>query len=268
MIIELAHDAHEWRDTDNQNAESVSIPTPWGASMSDQTTTRAVDQLTNYNDRASMGSRLRARRSGPLQALIKHAYASHGHVRLLDVGGRKNYWNILPEGFLQQHRVTVTVLNLPGEVQDADDETFRHVVGDATDLSQYPDRSFHIAHSNSVIEHVGPWRTAQRFASECRRVAAGLFVQTPYFWFPVEPHYMMPLFHWCPRPIQELMVLKLPLGYGGKKEPNLEAAIQSIEAAPRLLDLRSFRLLFPDCTIIKERFFLLTKSLIAYRPLA
>jgi len=225
----------------------------------------AAARIGDYENSKSLGSRLRARRSGPLQQLIKDAHAAHGNVRLLDLGGRKSYWNILPPGFLQQHRVTVTLVNLPGELSGTDDEVFRHVAGDASNL-EYADKSFHIAHSNSVIEHVGGWQNAKRFASECRRVASGLFVQTPYFWFPIEPHYMAPVFHWLPRPMQELLVLKFALGYSGKKEPNLDAAITSIEGAPRLLDMRAYRLLFPDCTILKERFFLLTKSLIAVRP--
>lgn len=233
--------------------------------MTQPGTSTAV-RLTNYENPQSLGSRLRARRSGPLRQLIKDAYATHGHVSLLDVGGRKSYWNILPPGFLEQHKVTVTLLNLPGEIQGTDDEIFRHLAGDASNLAQYADRSFHIAHSNSVIEHVGGWQSVKKFASECRRVASGLFVQTPYFWFPIEPHYMVPVIHWLPRPLQEMIVLKFPLGWSGTREPNLDSAIAGIETGPRLLNMRAFRLLFPDCTILKERFFLLTKSLIAVRP--
>lgn len=235
--------------------------------MSDRTV-RAVNRVTNYDDPKSFGSKLRARRSAPLLKLIIEAHSIYGHVKVLDIGGRKSYWSILPKGFLERHRVTVTLLNLPGEQLGPDDETFRHVVGNATSMPQYENGAFHIAHSNSVIEHVGRWPVVRQFANESRRVASGLFVQTPYFWFPIEPHYMMPFFHWCPRPIQELMVRKLPLGYLGRKEPDIESAISCIEDAPRLLDLRAFRLLFPECEIIKERICFLTKSLIAVRSVS
>jgi hypothetical protein len=227
----------------------------------------AIVRMTNYEDPKSLGSRFRARRTGPLMQLIKDAHAKYGKVNLLDVGGRKNYWNILPPGFLKNHQVTVTVLNLPGELLATDDEIFRHVAGDACNLAEYPDKFFHIAHSNSVIEHVGGWNNVKRFASETRRVASGLFVQTPYFWFPIEPHYVMPLFHWVPRPIQETLVQKLALGHSAKKAPDLDSAISRIDGTPRLLDLRAYRLLFPDCTIVKERFCLMTKSLVAVRPI-
>ncbi len=223
--------------------------------------------MTDYDNPNSLGSRFRRRRTAPLVKLINDAYAMDGHVKLLDVGGRRLYWNVLPPGFLREHNVTVTLLNIPEDCQGTDDEIFKHVPGDACNMAEYGDKSFHIAHSNSVIEHVGGWPRVKQFASEVRRVAKGLFVQTPYFWFPVEPHYVMPLLHWTPRPIQESLVLRLPLGYRGKPAADLEAAISEIDVVPRLLDLRAYRLLFPDCTIVKERFCLLTKSLVAVRQI-
>src|SRR3546814_10323990 len=66
-----------------------------------------------------------------------------------------------------------------------------------------PYRSFDIAHSNSVIEHVITWDNMKNFARETRRVAAWHYVQTPYFWFPVDPHfYKLPFYHWLPRPLR------------------------------------------------------------------
>ena len=225
-----------------------------------------VDRL--YADPSSLGSRLRARRVGPLVQLISDAHARYGHVRLLDVGGRKGYWSILPPDFLRQHDVKVELLNLSDDIQGEDDDIFEHVVGDACNLEMYSDKSFHIAHSNSVIEHVGGWGNVKRFASEIRRVASGLFVQTPNFWFPIEPHYMAPFIHWLPRPLQEVMVRRLPLGYFRRKEPDWDSAMACIDATPRLLNARAYRLLFPDCSLVKERFFMLPKSLIAVRPVS
>lgn len=222
---------------------------------------RAID----YANPTSLGSRLRAKRIEPLLQLIKDAHERYNQVRLLDVGGRKAYWNIMPPGFLRDHSVNITVLNIPGECQESDDDVFSHATGDACDLQRYSDGHFHIAHSNSVIEHVGGWQNVKRFAKESRRVASGLFIQTPYFWFPVEPHYVFPLFNWFPRPLQERLVQRFALGHSGRRAPDLDTAIEWIDVAPRLLDLRAYELLFPDCRIVKERFFLLPKSLIAIR---
>lgn len=235
--------------------------------MNESTPATIGNKMTDYENPDSLGSRFRQKRTGPLRKLIQDAHAKHGHVRLLDIGGRKLYWNILPPGFLQKHNVTVTLLNLPDDLHASDDEIFKHVAGNACSMPEYADKSFHIAHSNSVIEHVGGWSNVKKFAQEARRVASGLFIQTPYFWFPIEPHYVCPFFHWTPRPVQECLVRNFALGHRGTKAPNLEASIAEIDEVPRLLDLGSYRLLFPDCEIVKEKVFLLTKSMVAVRQL-
>lgn len=222
--------------------------------------------MTDYSNPKSLGSRFRERRLGPLKKMIENTYSQKGEVTLLDVGGRKIYWNLLPEGYLQKHNVKIKILNIPGDLQGKDDDTFTHAVGNACQMPEYSDKLFDIAHSNSVIEHVGGWTNVKLFASEVRRVARNIFIQTPYFWFPIEPHYVTPFFHWLPRPIQESLIINRRLGNrGGAKD--LESAIRHIEETPRLLDVRSYKLLFPDCDVTRERFMFLTKSLIAIREL-
>lgn len=226
-----------------------------------------LTRLTDYTNPRSLGFRFRARRIGPLVALIEQTYARHGFVNILDVGGRKTYWNILPSGLLQRNRARVTILNLPCDLQGQDDETFTHATGNACAMPEYADDSFHIVHSNSVIEHVGGWTQMKQFAQEVRRVAPNLYVQTPYYWFPVEPHYVAPFFHWLPKPARVRLIRTFTLGNRGRAR-NLDEALTLIEDQPRMLDLKTFRLLFPDCRIHKERLFLLTKSLIAVRGIA
>ncbi len=68
---------------------------------------------------------------------------------------------------------------------------------DGTQLP-FGDREFDIAFSNSVIEHVPPELQAA-FAAEVSRVADRYFVQTPNRYFPIEPHYQLPLFQFLPR---------------------------------------------------------------------
>jgi hypothetical protein len=199
--------------------------------------------------------------------LIEQTYALHGKVDILDVGGRKTYWNILPPGILQRNRARITVLNLPCDLQGDDDEIFTHETGNACDMHSYINNAFHIVHSNSVIEHVGGWQQMKQFAHEVRRVAPNVYVQTPYYWFPVEPHYLMPFFHWLPKPAQVWLVRNFSLGDRGGAR-NLDEALTKMDDTPRMLDVQTFRLLFPDCRIHKERFLLMTKSLVAVRGLA
>lgn len=217
-----------------------------------------------YSTPNSIGSRFRARRIAPLIQMMEHAYGENGWVNLLDVGGKKGYWKIVPPEVLKRNKVRITILNLPCEISGDDDELFKHVKGDACELAEYDDHSFHIIHSNSVLEHVGDWTRMRQFAGEVRRLAPWLFIQTPYFWFPMEPHYMTPIFHWLPRPIQVSLIMRSTLGNRGKAS-DLADALSKVEDAPQLVDQRTFKLLFPDCRLVKERFLLLTKSLVALR---
>jgi hypothetical protein len=65
----------------------------------------------------------------------------------------------------------------------------------------FADREFDVAHSNAVIEHVGPIADQQRFMSELVRVGRRGFVATPNRWFPIESHCRLPVVHWLPRPL-------------------------------------------------------------------
>lgn len=224
-------------------------------------------RLTDYDDPKSFGSRIRARRIVHLVRLIDAAHAANGRVRVLDVGGRETYWKLLPRDYLESKGVHVTVVNLPSDLRTSSDPMFTHIAGDACDLREFPDGSFDLAHSNSVIEHVGSWANIKRFAGEARRLAPFLYMQTPYYWFPVEPHVLKPIHHWLPYPIRVSLSMKLRMR-GGTKARDLDEAMDMVLSEPTLLDRRTYRLLFPDCTILTERFFLLPKSLIAIRGMA
>jgi SAM-dependent methyltransferase len=68
---------------------------------------------------------------------------------------------------------------------------------DAAAELPFEDRSFDLVYASSVIEHVPPPRR-QRFAAEVLRVGRGLYVQTPAWSFPLEPHALLPFAHWLP----------------------------------------------------------------------
>jgi hypothetical protein len=219
---------------------------------------KAIDR-----DPQSFTSRIRRRRLGPLTRLIEACRRRHGRVRILDLGGTEEYWGLLPETFLDANGVEVTLLNVPGAVPPPAGGRFRFVEGDACHLPEYPDGAFHIVHSNSVIEHVGDWRRMVSFAREVRRLAPSYFVQTPNFWFPIEPHWMMPVFHWLPAPVRVRMFMRFSLGHA-KRCDTVDEAIQLVEHA-RLLDRRMFTYLFPDAEHITERLLGMSKSLLAVR---
>jgi hypothetical protein len=80
-------------------------------------------------------------------------------------------------------------------------------------------------------------------------------VQTPNRYFPIEPHYQLPLFQFLPERLRRALNKRFTLGWREKgqwEEINL-------------LSARDLRRLFPDAEIHRERVLGLTKSLMAVR---
>jgi len=126
-------------------------------------------------------------------------------------------------------------------------------VADGTSLP-FEDRSFPVAFSSSVIEHV-PRELHEAFASEIRRVADRYFVQTPNRWFVIEPHYQFPFFQFLPERVQRALNARFTLGFQEK------GSWEDIT----LLSAGDLRRLFPDAEIHRERVLGLTKSVMAVR---
>ncbi len=183
-------------------------------------------------------------------------------MRVIDIGGTRYYWNILPKEFLLGHKVQVLIVNLPGVESGEEDEIFSYREGDGRDLKAFSDNSFDLVHSNSVIEHVGDWGDMQRFAKEVSRLSERYFVQTPSFWFPVEPHCMTPFFHWLPLSLRVRLVMRFELGHW-ERGSTPEEALEIVQSA-RLLRKSQMYALFPDAKIYTE-WVLFPKSYIAIR---
>jgi hypothetical protein len=215
----------------------------------------------NYDDPRSLGSTMRRRRAAPLARLIERIYLEKGHCSIADLGGTERYWNVLDPAFLRRHACRITLVNLstpPIKNAVVFDSRRDDVTAVATD-----DNSFDIVHSNSVLEHLGDWRHMLMFSAEVRRLAPRYFVQTPNFWFPWEPHFGTLFFHYLPRPMQLSLLQARDLGFFTRCA-DLSDAIAAIDSI-RLLDAKMMRYLFPEARIVREKFFGLTKSLIAIK---
>jgi SAM-dependent methyltransferase len=125
-------------------------------------------------------------------------------------------------------------------------ENVRFVAADAAAMP-FPDGSFDVAFSNSVIEHL-PVGRRSAYAREVRRVARRYFVQTPNKHFPVEPHLWIPFAQYLPQRVRQQLERRL-----------LDGEQIHLLTAPELESL------FPDAEIVRERFLGVTKSLIAVR---
>lgn len=213
-------------------------------------------------------ARFRAARFKRVADLIERLVLRHGQIRVLDAGGRAEYWNLLPETLGE--RVELTILNYSAELEDYSETTAPHVryinvTGDACDMPQYADRSFHLVHSNSVIEHVGSYGKMIAFANEVRRVGQSYYVQTPNFWFPVDPHNAFPLLHWLPDPVRIRAEMLFDVGLA--RRTDLAGAAARLDDC-RMISQGMMRRLFPDAEHSAERFGLIfKKSLIATTPL-
>jgi len=227
-------------------------------------TRKLARTLTDYNNPRSVGSRLRARRIAPLLRIVEEVHERRGAVSIVDVGGTEAYWGIVPSSFLDRHDVRITLVNLPGTGLGGSHGRFDTVEADGCELGCFADRSFDIAHSNSVLEHVGEWSRMVAFGGEMARVASVYFVQTPNFWFPIEPHAMMPFFHWLPKRIRVWLVMHSALGHWSRGETQRDA-LAIVESA-RLLRRRELQTVLPASTITTEWLLGLPKSLVAIGP--
>jgi hypothetical protein len=226
--------------------------------------TLLVNRVTGLTDPATVSTEMRRRRAGRIEALIDRIYQEKGSCRILDIGGETGYWRLFDWDALRARRVQVVISNFGSwsKPVEVDRDLFVFEEGDGCDLP-YPDNSFDLVHSNSVLEHVGDWSRMQMFARQVRRLAPHYYVQTPYFWFPYEPHFGTPFFHWLPESMRVSLLINRPMGF----YPRAEGVSQAMEWAQsaRLLDHKQFRSLFPDATVHSEKLVGLTKSLIAVR---
>jgi hypothetical protein len=73
--------------------------------------------------------------------------------------------------------------------------TFRLIEGETL---PFRDQEFDLAVSFAVLEHVGAETHQRHFLSELARVARAFIAYTPYRYFPVEMHTLLPFVHWLP----------------------------------------------------------------------
>lgn len=204
-------------------------------------------------------NRFRRGRFQTFMRMVDAVVAEKGHCAVLDVGGEMAHWAAHAD-LWRGKPLNVTLLNLHAETVA---DPFTSMAGDARDLDGFEDHAFDLVYSNSVIEHVGQWSDQKRMAAAIRRVAPRHYVQTPNYWFPLEPHFRFPFIHWLPEPWRVAIVRSGARGCYPRADDVSEA--RDILQDAILLDDPAMRSLFPTSEIVHEKVALFTKSLIAVR---
>lgn len=219
--------------------------------------------IMSHTAESTSVNRFRRNRGRVLHGLIARLAARLGRdVRILDVGGRPDYWgNVGLGGIAHVEILNIKETELGRNVPEgARPGLFSMRVGDARALDDYADGSVDFVHSNSVIEHVGSWSDMAAMARELRRVGRAGWVQTPAWGFPLEPHFRAPFLHWFARPLQ-VRLMSLSFRKGTRKL-DLFARRLRVEQI-NLLTRREMQVLFPGCPLHVERV-IVAKSYSAY----
>lgn len=213
-----------------------------------------LHRLANNLDPNSLASRLRRRRFAFFESLLARV---PGPLRILDVGGTRDFWDKMGGNLLE--RAEVTLLNL--QPDPVDHPRIRSLRGDARAMAFAPGE-FDVVFSNSVIEHVGDFADQGRMAAEVIRVGRRYFIQTPNRGFPIEPHFLFPFYQFLPVSARVALLRRFSLGWMGRI-PDERKAREAVEGV-RLLSRREMKALFPEAGLHEERLIGLTKSFVAY----
>jgi hypothetical protein len=215
------------------------------------TVTARLRALADDKSTASLSHRLRARRFELFERLVADLPRP---LRIIDLGGTNDYWE--QRGWAGRDDVSITLVNL--DRQERRFDNIHPTEGDATDLRDFADKSFDIAFSNSVIEHLFTFESQARMAAEVQRVANAYWVQTPNFWFPIEPHFLVPVWHWLPEEARVQILRRRGVGWAGRCEDPEFA--RRIVREHRLMRRGELARLFPGASLVSERFGGLVKS--------
>ena len=150
-----------------------------------------TETLTYRSRRKKYDLFLKEMKPKPADTILDVGITSHGY----------RYSNFLEHWYPHKHQITA----LTNEREKEFDE-FRRVFPqvqlvfcDALHM-EFDDDRFDIVFSNAVIEHVGCEENQRRFVSELIRVGRKVFITTPNYWFPVDPHTLIPFAHYLQLP--------------------------------------------------------------------
>lgn len=172
-------------------------------------------------------------------------------MSVIDLGGTAEFWNLVPV-----KPASVRVVNLDPATLNPPGDGITVIVADACSYKGPP---ADLVVSNSLIEHLGGVKPRTEFASAVRRLAPRFWIQTPYRYFPLEPHWMFPGMQFMPLPARARLARR-HWTVGTVMAPDY--AMKQVRWT-ELIGVTEMRELFPDGEIWRERIGGLTKSIVA-----
>lgn len=216
-----------------------------------------IELFSSSDNPNSLGAKFRARRLKIFEALFFNYFDGNQEIRILDVGGTDYFWK--NSKILDLSGVRITLLNIyPERVTHPH---INSIVGDATNMKEFPDNGFDLVFSNSVIEHLYTFENQKKMASEIARVGKRYFIQTPNKYFPIEAHYALPFAQYLPKTFLFFLLTKTKISRMITWDKDV--ARQYLDEI-RLLNEKEMRQLFPEARILKETTLGLMKSLTAH----
>jgi len=140
---------------------------------------------------------------------------------LLDIGGPTKAFSEVAACFAEIFVVNVAnIQDLKQRIQICCcPDNIKMIRADGCNLP-FKDKSVDFIFSNATLEHISKSKWFL-LAEEVRRVARkGFFISVPNFWFPFEPHYLMPAFQFLPESIRHFLIVRLKLTIGHMTREN------------------------------------------------
>lgn len=198
----------------------------------------------------SLAGRARERR----WQLLQYRFPDVASMRVLDLGGWLSSWRAVSGR-------PAEVVSVNVEQQEGEPDSWGlAVVADACNPPDWLKReSFDLVYSNSLIEHVGGHARCTQLAKVVYSAAPHHWVQTPYRYFPIEPHWLFPGLQFLPVRARAGVAAKWQLGFMSSTRSSSVDDVLSVA----LLGVTEMQEYFPRSEILRERWLGLTRSIIA-----
>jgi hypothetical protein len=185
---------------------------------------------------------------------FKRRFPNLADMQVLDLGGTAVSWRVLG---LRPSKVTIVNLD-----HDAGPyEPWMDIVNADACIGGFG--KYDLVFSNSLLEHLGGHARRQQFVDVVRESASSWWIQTPYRYFPIEPHWIFPGFQFLPFRARLLICQHWSTLHEPARKDRAEAA--ELVASTELISATEMRTYFPESEIWYERIAGLPKSLVAIK---